>query len=49
MAKAPKAAIGANTSSYKPQRNRRRSLPKHLRHTKSLGPKSSMKGDKGKH
>lgn len=49
MAKAPKAAIGANVSSYKPKRNRRRSLPKRLRHAKSLGPKSPMKGDKGKH
>jgi hypothetical protein len=48
MAKAAKAAIGANVSSYKPKRNRRRSLPKPLRHSKSLGPKSGMRGDRGK-
>lgn len=46
MAKA-KDGIGVRT--FKTTKNRRRSLPKRLRHSKSLGPKSDMRGDRGKH
>jgi hypothetical protein len=45
MAKA-KEGIGVKT--FKVTKNRRRSLPKHLRHSKSLGPKSDMKRDRGR-
>jgi hypothetical protein len=48
MAKAPKAAIGT-TEKVVPKRNRRRSAPKPRRHSKSLGPKSDMKRDRGKY
>lgn len=48
MAKAPKAAIGAAMFIAK-TKSRRRSEPKPRRHSKKLGPKDSMKGDRGKH
>jgi hypothetical protein len=48
MAKAPKAAIGAAIHVSK-SNHKRRSEPKPRRHSKKLGPKNHMKGDRGKH
>lgn len=43
-----KINIGASLKLSK-SRSKRRSLPKARRHSKSLGPKSPMKGDRGKY
>lgn len=43
----PKISIGANAFQTK-TRNKRRNAPKPRRHSKSLGPKSGMRRDRGK-
>lgn len=39
----PKISIGSTATLYK-SKNKRRSKVKHLRHRKTLGPKSHMRG-----